>query len=66
MDTNAIVNLIGSVGFPIVACGALFWMLNKQIEMHREEMNSLKEAIEELKVAIIQMTTSLNNRNNQQ
>lgn len=66
MDTNTIVNLIGSVGFPIVACGALFWMLNKQTEMHREEMNSLKEAIEELKVAIIQMTTSLNNRNNQQ
>ena len=66
MDTNAIVNLIGSVGFPIVACGALFWMLNKQTEMYREEMNSLKEAIEELKVAIIQMTTSLNNRNNQQ
>lgn len=66
MDANAITDLIRSLGFPIVACGALFWLLNKQSELHREEMNSLKEAIEELKVAIIQMTASLNNRNNQQ
>ena len=66
MDTNAITDLIRSLGFPIVACGALFWMLNKQSEMHREEVNKLKEAIDELKSAIIQMTTYLNNRNIQQ
>ena len=65
MDINQIVQLIGSLGFPIVACGALFWMLNKQSEMHKEEMNSLKETIDELKVAIIQLTASIksNERN---
>lgn len=28
MEVNEITNAIGSVGFPIVACGALFWMIN--------------------------------------
>ena len=42
MDMSNIVQLIGSLGFPIVACGALFWMLNKQQELHREEVNSIK------------------------
>lgn len=65
MDINQIVQLIGSLGFPIVACGALFWMLNKQTEMHKEELDSLKETIDELKVAIIQLTASIksNERN---
>lgn len=60
MDMSNIVQLIGSLGFPIVACGALFWMLNKQQELHREEVNSIKEAIDELRVAILQLTNSIN------
>lgn len=60
MDMSNIVQLIGSLGFPIVACGALFWMLNKQEELHREEVNSIKEAIDELRVAILQLTNSMN------
>lgn len=64
MDVSQIVQLIGSLGFPIVACGALFWMLNRQNEMHREETAQMKEAINELKVAILQLTNSLSQRNN--
>ncbi len=60
MDVNAITQLIGSIGFPIVACGALFWMLNRQNEMHREESAQMKEAINDLKVAILQLTNSIN------
>lgn len=59
MDSNSIVQLIGSLGFPIVACGALFWMLNKQTELHRDEMNMIKEAIDELRVAILQLTNMI-------
>ena len=62
MEIDSIIQLIGSLGFPIVACGALFWMLNKQTEMHRSEMETIKEAIDELKVAILQLTNLLNNR----
>lgn len=63
MDTSSIVQLIGSLGFPIVACGALFWMLNKQTEMHRDEMNMIKDAIDELRVAILQLTNMIQNSN---
>ena len=31
MDANAIVAAIGSVGFPIVACCALFYLYDKTI-----------------------------------
>jgi len=60
MDINGITQLIGSIGFPIVACGALFWMLNRQNEIHREESAQMKEAINDLKVAILQLTNSIN------
>lgn len=59
MNTGDIVQMIGSLGFPIVACGALFWMLNKQTELHRDEMNMIKEAIDELRVAILQLTNMI-------
>lgn len=65
MEIDSIIQLIGSLGFPIVACGALFWMLNKQTEMHRSEMETIKGAIDELtevindlKVAIFNLTNN--------
>ncbi len=64
MDTNGIMQLIGSLGFPIVACGALFWMLNKQTEMHKQETDTLKEAINELRVAIMQLTNLISTNTN--
>ena len=64
MYTNGIMQLIGSLGFPIVACGALFWMLNKQTEMHKQETDTLKEAINELRVAIMQLTNLISNNTN--
>lgn len=57
MDINQITQLIGSFGFPIVACGAMFWymtklierfdkMLNQQTDKHEEEIRSLSKTIE--------------------
>lgn len=31
MEPNTIIQAIGSVGFPIVACCALFWLYDKTI-----------------------------------
>lgn len=59
MDMNAITTLISSVGFPIAACIALFWYLTKQTDLHREEVDSLKSAIADLRVAIIQLTEKI-------
>lgn len=46
MDVNAIMAAISTVGFPICACGALFWMINKQDESHKQEINSLRAVLE--------------------
>lgn len=46
MDVNMILQAISTVGFPICACGALFWMINKQDESHKQEINSLRAVLE--------------------
>ena len=45
MDMQAITTLIGSLGFPIAACIAMFWMLNKERDQRMEEMEKFTEAI---------------------
>ena len=46
MDMNIILQAISTVGFPICACGALFWMVNKQDEQHRREVEQLRQVLE--------------------
>lgn len=46
MDVTMVTQLIGSLGFPIVCCGALFWYLVKEKEAHEEEMEELRKSIE--------------------
>lgn len=54
MDINAITTAIGSVGFPIVACCALFYLYNETITKITNTLNLLNKSIEliaeELKV----------------
>ena len=38
MDANMITTMIGSLGFPIVSCVALFWYITKTNEQHKEEI----------------------------
>ena len=45
MDLSAITSVIGSLGFPIAACVACFWMLNKERDEHKAEMQKVTEAI---------------------
>lgn len=59
MDANAIISLIGTLGFPIVMCGALFWYMIKQNDQHSTESNEMREAINELKIAIVELTDRL-------
>lgn len=40
-----ILQAISTVGFPIVACLGMGWLLKKEQDCHREETDSLKEAI---------------------
>lgn len=48
MDYNAIVTLIGSLGFPIVSSIALFWMVNTSMKEFKETVADNTKAITEL------------------
>lgn len=56
MDLSAITTLIGSLGFPIAACIACFWMLNKERENHQQEMQKVTEAINNNTIALTTLT----------
>lgn len=55
MDMNLILQAISTVGFPICACGALFWLVNKLESEHKQEVNSLREIIERNTEALIEL-----------
>ena len=59
MDENAIISLVGTLGFPIVMCGALFWYMIKQNDQHSTESREMRDAITELKIAIVELTDRL-------
>ena len=47
MDIQVIGQLIATLGFPIVACAALFWMVNKNEERHKDEIDSIRKTLED-------------------
>lgn len=59
MDINTLIQLVGSLGFPIVACGALFWRMVKSDEQHKEEMNKMSEALNNNTTALVKLTEKL-------
>lgn len=52
---TAISQLISSVGFPIAACVALFWQMNRESTQHKEEMDALKESLNQNTLAITKL-----------
>lgn len=62
MDLNVVTQLIGSLGFPIVACIALFYQNSKQEDRHREEMEKLSDAVNNNTLAITQLTEKINGK----
>ena len=52
MDLTTVAQLIGSLGFPIVCCGALFWYLVQEKDAHKEEMEELRKSVEANTTAI--------------
>lgn len=64
MDMQTILQAVGSVGFPIVACGAMFWLNYKTGERHREEMNKMTDALNNNTLAITKLTSELEVKKN--
>ena len=61
MEINVILQAISTVGFPIVVAEAMFWKMNKQDEVHKEELNKVTEAITNNTIALTQLIDKLNN-----
>lgn len=48
MDANAIVSIISSVGFPIVACGAMAWFIATTFRSFNDLMGKNNILMDEL------------------
>lgn len=59
MDVNTLIQLVGSLGFPIVCCGALFWKMVKTDEQHKEEMDKVTEALNNNTIALTKLSDKL-------
>lgn len=60
MEIGNVLSAISSVGFPIVACIALFWNGHRQEERHLEESNKMNEAINNNTLALVKLTEKIN------
>lgn len=49
MDVNEIVTLIGSLGFPIVACVGMFYLYNRTLKDFTCTLNDIASEIKELR-----------------
>lgn len=56
MDANTIITLVGSLGFPIVCCGALFFQQNKFM---REMSDKIEAAVKESSVRTEEATDKM-------
>lgn len=63
MDATSIVNLIGSLGFPIVCCIALFSYMTKQREEHKQEMAQMTEALNNNTLALSRLELKIGDEN---
>lgn len=59
MDYSTAAQLIGSLGFPIMACIGLFYYLTKEQESHKQEMQTVTEALNRNTEVMIELKTIL-------
>lgn len=59
MDITNVAQLITTVGFPIVACGALFWYIQKRDIRYTESMDKQTEAINNNTIAMTKLAERL-------
>lgn len=54
---------ISTVGFPIVACGAMGWYITQQNKNHKEEVDHMVKAIENNTIALTKLLERMDNDN---
>lgn len=58
------VQLIGSLGFPIFMCILLYNHLEKEQQAHKEEIQSLRDCINDLKLTMVSIRTAIGGNDN--
>ena len=59
MDANTIIQMVSSLGFPIVACGALFWLNMRIQDQHKEETDKITQALNSNTKVMRELKTTL-------
>lgn len=57
MDIQTIANFISTIGFPVVACGAMFFMIRENNQIHREEVDKLRTTLEDNTAVLARLET---------
>ena len=63
MDGQVIINAISTVGFPIVMCLILLYIVEKRNEEHKEEMAKITESLNNNTLVIQHLIDTLSNVN---
>lgn len=58
MDANTLITMIGSLGFPIIACIGLGWYVKYQTDNNNKEVSEMRKEHQE---EISKVTEALNN-----
>ena len=58
MNVNDIITLIGSLGFPIVACVGMFYLYNRTLKDFTSTLNDIVTQIKELREDIKELVSS--------
>lgn len=61
MDVSALIQIVGSLGFPIAASIAVFWYLMRESENHKQEVGKLSEALGNNTIALTKLCDELKN-----
>ena len=59
MDITELVNLVGSLGFPIAMSCYLLWYMGKQDEKHDAEVSKLRDIVEKNTEALISLKETI-------
>jgi hypothetical protein len=62
MDFSSITSIISQVGFPIACCIYLIYSNNKQNDKNAEELEKLRQALENNTKAMIELKSMLGGR----
>lgn len=63
MSFESILQAISVVGFPIVCCGVLFYILFRTIDSHKTEMEKINGVIDDLKETVANNTAAITTMN---